>query len=428
MNRPTTPGMAQPRPSGPLATPSATAPGRAAAPAPATLAPGELPERRAMTTSTVLAWWRVLVIIACLAAAVITPLVLNDNRNSLLTVDAASQQVLRLQSVKGDLLAAEASASQALLLAGDADADDAYLELLASAAKKLTLASAARPVDADGLADTAGAVAAYTVQLSEGMISHDLATMTAASTALHDEVLPKLDNLITVNQNWLELSASDQRWLSALLAVPIALIIAASVIAAHRTRRVLNVGLLVALAVSIAMLVVTTQLVTTSAQSVSVVRDSGVAEISAVGQAYASTADAKSAEGRVLLGITSAATGNEEFTAAIQDVRQMLQRLPQAEVDQVPAMVDQIVDVHDKLMAAPDPTTRATLASQAMEPYEQLVTWLDQHSESVAGNLHRDLNAHANTVQGALGGVAIGMVLAALAAGIGISQPLRRYR
>ncbi len=374
-----------------------------------------------------LAWWRVLVVVACLAAAVITPLVLNDNRSSLLTVNAASQQVLRLQTVKGDLLAAEASASQSLLLAGDADANDDYLTLLSSAATKLTRASGARPVDSDGLAAASGALASYAALLSEGMAGHDLATMTAASAMLHDDLLPKLDELITLNQNWLELSTADQRWLSALLAVPVALILAAAVIAALRTRRVFNIGLMVALAVSIAMLVITTQLVTTSAQSVGAVRSSGVAQMTAVGQAYASIADAKSAEGRVLLGITPTETGLEEFNVAIDEARRMLEQLPQAQTDQVPAMLNEMVLLNEQLMKA-DASGRATLASQAQEPYDKAVAWLAAHSTELGSGLDRDLTAHAGTVQGALGGVAIGMVLAALAAGIGLSQPLRRYR
>ena len=49
-----------------------------------------------MTTSRVLALWRLVVVLSCLAVAVIGPLVLNENRASLERVNAAAQQVLLL--------------------------------------------------------------------------------------------------------------------------------------------------------------------------------------------------------------------------------------------------------------------------------------------------------------------------------------------
>ena len=60
--------------------------------------------------------------------------------------------------------------------------------------------------------------------------------------------------------------------------------------------------------------------------------------------------------------------------------------------------------------------------------YGQLTEWLPQQATSIGADLDGQLKAHAETVRNATGGIALGMVVAALAAGIGISQPLRRYR
>lgn len=383
-----------------------------------------------MTTSTVLAWWRVLVVLACLAAAVIAPLVLNENRNSLLQVNTAAQQVMALQSVKGDVLAAEASATQALLLAGpDADADDAYLELLGSAASQLTNASAARPTDASALSEISAMLVSYNAELTQGMVTHSDAAMADASRQLHNDLVPLLDSQIATNITWLEVSIGDQRWLSVLLALPIVLTVAAMVVAARRTRRLVNIGLLISLAINIAVWVIITQLVTTSAASVSAVQSSGVAQASAVGQAYASIAEAKATEGRVLLGITESGQGARAYDEATTQATEMLQQLPQAAYDGMNDKLTEMIQTHEQLLAARDDIeARAQLVQSAQQPYDELVSWLADQSALIGDGLDAQLTQHASNVQGALGGVAIGMVAASLAAGVGLSQPLRRYR
>lgn len=385
--------------------------------------------KRSMTTSTVLVWWRALVVLACLAAAVIAPLVLNENRNSLLQVNNAAQQVMRLQAVKGDVLAAEASATQAMLLAGpDATPDDAYLELLGTAANQLTNAGAARPQDVDALANISATLVSYSTLLTEGMVTHSDSAMNRASQSLHGELVPMLDEQIANNVNWLEVSIGDQRWLSVLLALPIVLTIVAMVVVARRTRRVLNIGLVISLAINIAMWVIITQLVTTSAASVSAVQSSGVSQATAVGQAYASVAEAKSIEGRMLLGITSQSEGNPAYDAATAEASENLKQLPMGAYEGINEKLDQMIQTHDQLMAAtPEDPNRPQLVQSAQQPYDTLISWLSDQSTQIGAGLNEQLTDHASTVRGALGGIAIGMVAAALAAAIGLSQPLRRY-
>ena len=211
------------------------------------------------------------------------------------------------------------------------------------------------------------------------------------------------------------------------MALPTVLILIASVVAARRTRRVLNLGLVIALAISVSILVLVTQLVTTSAQSVSVVQTSGVTEATSVAGAYAAVTEAKAIEGRVLLGVTPAQAGGAAYSAAVDAAGQALAQLPAA---QPSGMVDQLgamVSTHDQLMAAPT-AQLPELLTAAQQPYEALVEWLAQQSSQIGSNLDQQLTDHAKTVQNAIGLVAAGMVAAALAAGIGLSQPLRRYQ
>ena len=100
---------------------------------------------------------------------------------------------------------------------------------------------------------------------------------------------------------------------------------------ARRTRRVLNLGLVIALAISVSILVLVTQLVTTSAQSVSVVQTSGVTEATSVAGAYAAVTEAKAIEGRVLLGVTPAQAGGAAYSAAVDAAGQALAQLPAAQ-------------------------------------------------------------------------------------------------
>lgn len=251
--------------------------------------------------------------------------------------------------------------------------------------------------------------------------------MGQASVFLQDDLLVQLDKLIAENLVWLEVSTADQRWLSALVAVPIVLILVASVVVARRTRRVLNLGLVAALAISVAILVLVTQLVTTSAQSVSVVQTSGVTEATSVAGAYAAVTEAKAVEGRILLGATPAQAGGAAYSAAIETAGQALAQLPEAQASGMVDQLEAMVATHGQLMAA-SAEQFPELLPAAQEPYNALVGWLAGQASQIGSDLDQQLSEHANTVQNAFGLVAAGMVAAALTAGIGLSQPLRRYQ
>lgn len=418
------------RPFGPGMPPASAAKGRKgkgvakpkAAPTPQTR------ERRPMTTARVLALWRLVVVLSCLAVAVVGPLVLNNNRASLERVNAASQQVLLLQSVRGELLAAEASGTQALLLSADgATPDDQFVGHLISATERFTQAATVAQDDADRMTDLAASITRYTADLSRAMTSGSTDQVTTASQYLQGTLLGQLDELITDNLGWLEVSTADQRWLSALVAVPIVLMLIASVVVARRTRRVLNLGLVVAIGISVAMFVLVTQLVTTSAQSVGAVQTSGVTEATSVAQAYSAVTEAKAAEGRVLLGITPTQQGQAAYSSAVDTAGEMLAMLPAAQGAGMDTQLEQMIATHDELMAAPAEQLPELVAA-AQQPYDALVEWLAQQSIQIGADLDQQLTDHAATVQNAIGFVVAGMVAAALAGGIGLSQPLRRYR
>ena len=95
---------------------------------------------------------------------------LDQNRQLVERVNVATQQMLRLETIRADLLGAEAAATQALLMAsGDQAPDGSYLGLADSAAAELIAAAAARPADSPALQQINTALSHYLAQLSVAM-------------------------------------------------------------------------------------------------------------------------------------------------------------------------------------------------------------------------------------------------------------------
>ena len=78
--------------------------------------------------------------------------------------------------------------------------------------------------------------------------------------------------------------------------------------------------------------------------------------------------------------------------------------------------------------AGGDQTQLASARQDSNQAYQALVTWLPQQSQTIGAELNRQLIDQALRVRTAAGGCAGGLLLAGLAAGIGVSMPLRRYR
>ena len=389
------------------------------------------PDRTPMRNSTVLFWWRVFVVLSCLVIAALGPLVLNENSKVVTQVNESAQQVLRLEAVRADVLAADAAANNALVDARAGQNSDAdHVALLSHAAEVMTEASAAWPDDEDRLAALNTDLIGYTAVVTRGLAAQDSQELSAASRLLDNQLLPALNEQIEINQQRLAFSIGDQRWLSVLMALPIAVLVCGSVVVARRTRRVFNIGLLIGLGLSIGVFVVTTQLVTTSANSVGAVQTGPMVQATSASGAYAAITEAKAWESRVLLGIATPTDGEMYFKAAVTLAEGRLGALPDA---QAAGMLDQLQafrDAHDKLLAAAggDQTQLASARQDSNQAYQALVTWLPQQSQTIGAELNRQLIDQALRVRTAAGGCAGGLLLAGLAAGIGVSMPLRRYR
>lgn len=407
---------------------SGPAPGTAMAPASGRRRGVPARRRSPAATPRVLALWRAASVLICLVVAVVSALTLNQNRSSLIGVDGAAQQLMRLQLVRGDVLAADAAAA-GQFAAGQASQapSSSYAGGLQDAAAVLSQASAASTVDRNALAASSQQLTGYSVALARAVQARDATLMTAASVQLRDGLLPKLDAQIQLNQARLTGSIADQRWLGALAVVPVLVLLVASVAVARRTRRVLNLGLVVALGVSAALGVVTMQLVTRSAESVGAVRQGEVVQATSAAQAYASVTEARACEARMLAGTVAPGQGEGEFQAAVAAARTALGNVPGAGAAGVATQLDTVASLHARVMSPGDPGQAAAQA-QSQAAYQALAGWLPGQASTIGAGVDQQLTSHAQAIRNATGGTAAAMVFAAAAAGVGISQPLRRYR
>jgi len=114
--------------------------------------------------------------------------------------------------------------------------------------------------------------------------------------------------------------ASDRLWAAGLALVPVLLLLGISLWLARRTKRVLNLGLLIALAASVVLWrLVDTNLVT-SAGAVDGARAGSLQTATAAATAYSELADAKSVEGRELLQPSTVAALEQAWAASMADV------------------------------------------------------------------------------------------------------------
>ena len=181
-------------------------------------------------------------------APVLGPFVFNENSKVVTQVNESAQQVLRLEAVRADVLAADAAANNALVDARAGQNSDAdHVALLSHAAEVMTEASAAWPDDEDRLAALNTDLIGYTAVVTRGLAAQDSQELSAASRLSDNQLLPALNEQIEINQQRLAFSIGDQRWLSVLMALPIAVLVYSSVMVARRTRRVFNIGLLIGL-------------------------------------------------------------------------------------------------------------------------------------------------------------------------------------
>lgn len=367
------------------------------------------------STPRLLGWWRAGLAVICLVAAVFAPGVLRTTNTSLLQAEQATTMTMHLTQARGDLLNADAAAVAALV---DADASG-FSSSAGSAARALTAAAdivADEPAGTserlDAVAQISAQVVEYTAQMSAA--GTDSARVAEASDALRNDVLPVLDELITAQQHDVAAAQGGQNWLVVVWLAAVALVIlAASISVASRTRRVLNLGLVAALAATGLGIWQSVTLVNALSNDVATTT---IAVTDHAVEAWDAIAEAKDISARTAAGLTvpDSPTFSEQITR-ITDAQQYLD----PGNDQITTAVTTITDQHaagqDSIALAGDPypTLQAWAQDWVTSSHTQLDQTLTQRAQSV--------NQQALLVAGL-------MVVAAISGVVGLSQSMRRYQ
>ncbi|EAP97884.1 hypothetical protein JNB_13008 [Janibacter sp. HTCC2649] len=218
------------------------------------------------TTSTTPGWlaqWRLVIAAVCVLASTLTALMLLNTWQDTRAASADTAQLVRVQTIKVNLLRADALATNAFLVGGLEPAEQraAYDSALVEVERTLTDAAQAQPADRAALAALNEAVLTYTSSMELARANNrqgfpvGAAYLNQASTGLRSTALPLVDNLVTANQQRSRDAMSPLPWILVVLPGLLALVALGwlNQQLAQRFRRRFNVGIVAAGAATLVM-------------------------------------------------------------------------------------------------------------------------------------------------------------------------------
>lgn len=420
--------------------------GKVAGQAPgAGMAEPQRPGRRfALPSATLLRLLRALAVLACLVAGGVGVYVTVATGDSLQAIDAGTQQVLRLQQIKGDILRADGLATNGLAqgAAEPLAQRQAYRQALQEAARLTVEASDAQPLDSGDLAAVNAALVNYTATLEyartawAGDPKAGAQYVAEAGDVLTRDTLPGLDKLIAAGQDRIAAAkAADRIWAVGLALLPVVLLLATSIWLARRTKRILNIGLALALLASALLWrLVDTNLTDTQAV-VDSARQGSLQWATAASTAYSDLAEAKSIEGRQLLLPSQLTDLETRWTSSMDAVSAAVARLDGATASSIGGQLTTYKTAHAgvvnllKQNRVTEARTTAANTATGVNPTQQAATDALGAAFSKARadtatemSKQRDSLRFASVLAGLCG------VLGAVAAAFGLTQRIREYR
>lgn len=288
--------------------------------------------RQRMATPRLLRLLRFGIVLSMLLAAAASAWALNHGATDMATIARGTDQVQRLQVIRGNILRADGLATNGLAQASEPAAQrESYRALLDEAARLTVVASDAQPLDQAGLAEANAGLVRYaaTIELARTVYPTNatsaLARVDEAQATLRDQVLPALDRLDADNQGRVDAARSTGRsgW-PFVATVPIAIALFALVLVAMRTRRLVNIGLALALVAGLGLWQVTDSALGRATTAVDAAHSGPFRTAMATSHAYAAASDAKSSEGRLTLQTSAAAAGNARWRERVARARSAL--------------------------------------------------------------------------------------------------------
>ncbi len=408
------------------------------APGPQADAPADVAAGFRLRSVTLLRLLRTVAVLACLVAGAVGAYVLSTTSTSLGEISNGTQQILRLQQIKGDILRADGLATHGLAQGTPAAALTEYNEALQEASGLIVEASRAQAYDQTQLTAVNGGLVTYVLTMERARTAYPtnnavgLGHVADASATLIRDTVPALDTLIAANTGRVDAArAGDRLWAVALALIPVLLLLGISIWLARRTKRVLNIGLLLALASSVLLWQLVDTNLAQSAAAVDGARQGSLRTATAAGTGYSRLAEAKAVEGRQLLQPSQTAALQPQWDAAMVDVGTAVATLANQSAADVAAYRAAHASLADLLTA-----NKVTEARQAAA---NTTTGVNPTFKTASDGLLREFSlakvATASEMSGQQQNLQLAWVFALLlglfgagAAWFGIAQRLREYR
>lgn len=389
-------------------------------------------------TLALLRWLQVVCLVAALAMAGIGAVVCWNARQDAIAAAGHATQYQRLTQIRAHLLTADAISGQIFVLPTDDAAQyPVYLGELAGASKLIVEAGGAQAGDRDQLAAINTAVSRFAAAMSAARAANTplgkesaAADLVKASAALRTDAIAPLDQLVQANQAGITGGSLDAgRWIFAALGIgTLALVLVSAYLVAVRFRRVVNLGLALALVLLGAAWAIGATTLGGVATQTDVTAEQHVASASA--DARQAVLNARTQESLGLLDSGSAASYEKQWASSVATASAAIQSLAKSN----PALTGQLnayTAAHKSLRALADagkPQQAASATQATRSAASTLDTALAKLTTTSAGKVATALTSASLPLElGALG-VGVCAALAGAAATIGIDQRLREYR
>lgn len=386
-------------------------------------------------------------VLACLVFGLFAFVAATTRANALARARADAAQLVRVQSIRTNLVFADANLTNAFLVGGlePPSARAAYEQGIATASKTLADAASDSTADAKVLGNVNQVITRYTGLVESARANNRLgyplgaAYLRQATNLLRTDALPPLAALGQTEQARMNRAYSDSAdaaaWLVAGLVIALVVLLVAQVWLSVRTRRTFNPPLVIATAV---VLVIGIAMAGVLAWSQGKAKDTrGGAYFATLGLATAriDAFDAKSAESLALIARGQGQAYNASFDNLSANVSAVLDDAAHrggAAEQAAQARFRDYLAVHARVRAADDrghwddavklATGQANTVFQTFS--DASATALDRRS----AQLRHDLSSARSPLPAFAWIGLIAGVAAAIAAGLGVSPRLREYR
>lgn len=329
---------------------------------PATGAGATVPARA--ETPRALRWWTFGTALACALFALASLLTMLNASNATGQAADDTSQLIRIQSIRANLLRADALATNAFLVGGLESAENraAYDSAMAGTSALIVEAAAAQPNDRDALGALNQAVTRYASDMEQARANNrqgfpvGSAYLSDASTRLRASALPLLDNLVQSNEQRAtsKLTAADNPWFEIAAIVCLAVLVVAMVWTAQRFHRVLNVGLLIAALLVVASGIGGAAALTNLRTTAHDVNDHQLSVVTAVGAVRAAANEAKVQESLRLISHGSGGPAEERWKAAAAEVTSKVQAVGGRPAAELTTLWTAYTKAHAEIVALDD--------------------------------------------------------------------------